>query len=421
VTGNKALDDYCHACAIQHSDSFPDRHLTIIAPFHEDYHQATIAGASTFEASPVYSLFGGTRPPMANKNNAPFYLTHNLTLLLYALAMGVILYFGRDVFIPISYALLISFVLYPFCSWMEKHKIGRMASILLGVTVLVFLVLSVVALLASQFVDFVHEWPALQSKLNASIKQLSQYIIDSFGVSQAQQEQWLSQAGDQAVSGLMTFIQRTISFSVVSLVMLVLIPVYAVLILYYRELWAEVLYRVFANEEKKEIREILSLTVKTYSNFLKGMGLVYLIVGVLNSIGLLLLGVPHAILFGFIASVLTFIPYVGIMVGSLLPITMAWLTYDSVWYPVGIVGIFAFVQYLEANVIFPFAVSSRLNVNTLVMLIAIFVGAVLWGVSGMILFVPFVGIIKLIAEHNPKLKTLSMALGTGRGKSRRKP
>ena len=141
------------------------------------------------------------------------------------------------------------------------------------------------------------------------------------------------------------------------------------------------------------------------------MVIVYLVVGILNSIGLLLMGVPHAILFGFIASVLTFIPYIGIMVGSLLPIAIAWITYDSVWYPVGIIALFAFVQYLEANVIFPFAVSSRLNVNTLVMLVAIFVGGILWGLAGMILFVPFIGIAKLIADHNPKWKTISMILG----------
>jgi predicted PurR-regulated permease PerM len=141
------------------------------------------------------------------------------------------------------------------------------------------------------------------------------------------------------------------------------------------------------------------------------MVVVYVIVGTLNSIGLLLLGIPHAIFFGFIASILTFIPYVGITVGSLLPITIAWITYDSIWYPLGIIGVFVFVQYLEANIIFPLAVSRRLNVNTLVMLLAIFVGGILWGMSGMILFVPFAGIAKLIADHNPEWKTISMILG----------
>jgi predicted PurR-regulated permease PerM len=89
---------------------------------------------------------------------------------------------------------------------------------------------------------------------------------------------------------------------------------------------------------------------------------------------------------------------------------MGYLQFDLVS-PIGIIAIFAVVQYLEANVIFPLAVSNRLNVNTFVMLVAIFVGGVLWGLAGMILFVPFVGIAKLIADHNPKWKTVSMILG----------
>jgi predicted PurR-regulated permease PerM len=216
---------------------------------------------------------------------------------------------------------------------------------------------------------------------------------------------------DQPGGNVFGLIRNAISASTFSIVLLVLIPVYSVLILYYRQHWLKILARLFPSESDENLREMLSLTIKAYYNFIKGMALVYVVVGGLNSVGLLLLGVPHAILFGFIASILTFIPYVGIIVGSLLPITMAWITYDSIWYPVGIIGIFAFVQYLEANVIFPLAVSNRLNVNTLVMLIAIFAGGILWGMAGMILFVPFIGIAKLIADHNPKWKTVSMMLG----------
>ncbi|ELR71903.1 transport protein [Fulvivirga imtechensis AK7] len=241
-------------------------------------------------------------------------------------------------------------------------------------------------------------------------------LIDVFGISKDKQKEMISKMSDQSGGNMLTVIRNTISASAFSAVLFLLIPVYAVLILYYRSYWMKILYRLFPNERNESILELISLTIQAYYNFIKGMAIVYLVVGTLNSVGLLLLGVPHAILFGFIASVLTFIPYVGIIVGSLLPITMAWITYDSVWYPVGVVAIFTFVQYLEANVIFPLAVSNRLHVNTLVMLQVIFVGGVLWGVAGMILFVPFVGILKLVADYNPKWKTLSMILGTDNGK-----
>ena len=73
------------------------------------------------------------------------------------------------------------------------------------------------------------------------------------------------------------------------------------------------------------------------------------------------------------------------MVASLLPITVSWITFNSIWYPLGVIAIFAVVQYLEANVIFPWAVSQKLNLNTLFTIIAVIAGGIIWGAAGMIL------------------------------------
>lgn len=337
----------------------------------------------------------------------------------YVLYGGLLLYFGRDILIPLSFAALISFVLYPVCAWLERKGVGRVTAIMISVILIILLGLLILALLVTQFIAFLDEWPSLHEKINRSLGDVSRFLVDALGVSFEQQQDFVRQMSDQSGGNLLGIIRRALSASAASGIMLVLIPVYAVLILYYRRQWVHILYRVFPDQTPAELREMLRLTIQTYYSFIKGMALVYLIVGLLNSLGLWLLGIPHPLLFGFIASILTFIPYVGIIGGSLLPITMAWITYDSVWYPVGIVGVFAFVQYLEANVIFPLAVSSRLNVNTLVMLVAIFLGALLWGMAGMILFVPFVGIAKLIADHNPKWKTASMILGVEKQPAKR--
>jgi len=329
----------------------------------------------------------------------------------YVVLGSIILYFGRELFIPLSFSILISFVLYPVCHWLEAKGVGRLGAIVISLSLLIILGLLVFALLVIQFISFLDEWPVLQTKLAQSLNELSHFLTNTFGFQLDEQKTILSRLTGQSEGNFFQVIKSMISASAFSFVLLILIPVYAVLILYYRRYWMKVLSRLFPDEKQESLRVIISLTIRAYYNFIKGMAVVYLVVGILNSIGLLIVGVPHAILFGFIASILTFIPYVGILVGSLLPITMAWITYDSVWYPIGIIGIFTFVQYLEANVIFPLAVSRRLNVNTLVMLVSIFAGGILWGVAGMILFVPFVGIAKLIADHNPKWKTVSMILG----------
>jgi predicted PurR-regulated permease PerM len=324
---------------------------------------------------------------------------------------SVVLYFAKPIFIPISFALLISFVLYPVCAWFERKGLGRLTAIVISIALLLLMGLLLVGLLIQQFMGFVHEWPAIQTKVTNTTADMIEWI-EMLGVSRDTQNELLTRITNQSGGNIVSVIKDTLAASASSIVLLILVPVYAVLILYYRSYWMKILGRVFPQERTESLRNMIALTIGTYYQFIKGMAFVYIVVGSLNSIGLLLLGVPHAILFGFVASILTFIPYVGIMVGSLLPMTMAWITYDSVWYPLGIVAIFAFVQYLEANIIFPVAVSNRLNVNTLVMLIAIFAGGVVWGVAGMILFVPFVGIAKLIADHNPKWKTVSMILGT---------
>ncbi|MBS1555174.1 MAG: AI-2E family transporter [Bacteroidetes bacterium] len=346
---------------------------------------------------------------MISKNQTEPLLLRYLQITFFACA---ILYFGRELLVPLSYALLIGFVLYPVCHWLEKKGVKRIIAVAIAITFLLLFVFLVLGLLLNQFVNFLAEWPHLQDKLSQAFNDFSRWLIQTVGLSNDMQQKFIVKLSDQSSGNLLTVIGNSVTASAFSLVSLFLIIIYAVLILYYRHYWMLVLKKILPSEREDDLHEMVLLTIKTYYNFIKGMLVVYLFVGLLNSVGLWLLGVPHPFLFGYIASILTFIPYVGIIVGSLLPISMAWLTYDSVWYPLGVVGIFSFVQYLEANVIFPIAVSSRLNVNTLAMLLSIIVGGLLWGVSGMILFVPFVGIAKLIADHNPKWKTVSMMLGT---------
>ncbi len=335
----------------------------------------------------------------------------HLITLQYILFISLILYFGSTLFIPLSFALLISCVLYPFCEWLERHKLGRMGAIVVSISILTLLFSALLILLINQLISFFQEWPGLKLKISGASEEISAWLSGNFNIGREKQLQWLDKMVNESGASAMSIISKMLSASAVGAVYLILIPIYAVLILYYRHKWMEVLYRMFPHEGRERLREIVKLSIQSYHNFIKGMIVVYLIVGILNSSGLFLLGIPHAFLFGFIASVLTFIPYVGIMIASLLPISMAWITFNSIWYPLGVIAIFAFVQYLEANLIFPLAVSSRLKINALVTIISIFAGGIIWGVAGMILFIPFLGILKLVADRTPSLRTLSVILG----------
>jgi predicted PurR-regulated permease PerM len=330
----------------------------------------------------------------------------------YVLYGSLILYLGRGLFIPLSFALLISFILYPICAWLERKKIGRASAIFISLVLLLLLTSILFFLLVQQFTLFLNEWPTIRLKMGDLITDISRSLVNYYSVTEAQQEKWIHELAGRVINFTVDGLPSVISSSAYSLSFLIMVPIFAALILYYRHRLVEIIFHLFPQEKKEDLKNILSLTISAYFNFIKGMAIVYLVVGILNSIGLLIIGVPHAIFFGFVAAVLTFIPYIGIMVGSLLPITMAWITFNSIWYPLAVVLVFTVVQYLEANLIFPFAVSNRLNINTLATIVAIIAGGIIWGVAGMILFVPFVGIIKLISDSHPKMKIWNLMIGS---------
>ena len=195
---------------------------------------------------------------------------------------------------------------------------------------------------------------------------------------------------------------------------LFIIPVYAALFLYHREQFVRFLASLMPEKYHQRLKTVLHEASFAYHKYIIGLIKVYLIVGTLNSIGLLLLGVDHAILFGMLTAFMTMIPYAGIIISSLLPITVAWVTTNSIFYPLAVVAIFSFVQYLENSVIFPKVVGESLNVSTWATLIALMAGGILWGVSGMVLFMPFIAILKIVSDNIEEWRPLNILLGRGK-------
>jgi predicted PurR-regulated permease PerM len=138
------------------------------------------------------------------------YTGSSLEIMQFIVFGSLILYFGKDIFIPICFAALISFVLYPVCLWMEKHGLNRLGATVISMIFLMLLFGALFALLTKQVVDFLKEWGTLQNKLSNSLSQLSQYAIDSLGISPEQQNHWLTQASDQSLKSFLAILQSTI-------------------------------------------------------------------------------------------------------------------------------------------------------------------------------------------------------------------
>jgi predicted PurR-regulated permease PerM len=190
-----------------------------------------------------------------------------------------------------------------------------------------------------------------------------------------------------------------------------ILPVYVFFLLYYRDLFKQFFYKVFKDVKKAKINEVLCKIYDVVHSYLSGLFIVTLIVGTLNSIGLLALGIPSAFFFGFLAASLLILPYIGILVGSILPIVVALVTKDSPMYAVGVAGVFFFIQMLEGNLITPYIVGSKISVNPLAAILGLFLGGSLWGIAGMALALPLTATLKVIFDAVEPLKPYGYLMG----------
>lgn len=320
-----------------------------------------------------------------------------------------ILFLGKTLFIPMLFGLFIAIILYPLCRQLESIRVSRYLAITicLSIVVLLFFLLSYVLLW--QLSLFQKDIPQILAKLYPELLKFQMWLKDRFTISMSMQSQWLQNVALR--SGEM---QKLIISSFYTLTNglfgLFISIIYAALFLYHRRSFVRSLQSIAGSHLQAQLDVILENTIHSYFRYTRGLVLVYIIVGCLNSVGLYALGIKHALLFGMITAIMTIIPYVGIIVSSLLPISMAFITKDSLIYPLAVVGVFSFVQYLEANVIFPKVVGKQINVSTWATLVAIITGWILWGVAGMILFIPFVAVLKIVTDHIPGLRALNILL-----------
>jgi predicted PurR-regulated permease PerM len=334
-----------------------------------------------------------------------------LNILLCIALVLYILFVGKTLFVPLSFALLIAFILFPVCQSLEHKGMHKGLAATIPVITLFSLLIGSIYLLITQLTELSYEWANIQQRALETLQGISLFLFQKLGLSADRQWEMLQNLASNVGNKAFNLAGNIATIVTEGFVFLIMIPIFTFLILFYRHKLVNALYPFFPTENRDSYFEILTETIHTYYNFIKGMLIVYLTVGTLNSIGLALIGVPHFLLFGFSVAVLTFIPYIGIMIGSLFPIIVAWTTFNSIWYPIAVIALFAFVQFLEAYVIFPLAVGKKLKLNTLIVFIVIIIGGMLWGPAGMILFIPMVSILKLIADKSPRLKYLSELLG----------
>jgi predicted PurR-regulated permease PerM len=290
----------------------------------------------------------------------------------------------KDVIVPFIFAGLLSFLLFPICNFLEKHRFPRPLAITLTIIFTISILLLIGYFAFSQIVQ-------LESLLPLIEKKGTTWIIN--------------------LERILKVIGSTLGTTSNFLMNLSLLPLYIFLFLLYRDFLKTFVFKLMRNASKHHITLTINKVNGVVRNYIVGLLLVILIIGILNTTSLFLLGIEHALFFGFFASFLVLIPYIGIAIGSALPIVVALITKDSYWYAVGVAASFFVIQFLEGNFITPIIVGNKVSINSLSAIIALLLFGNLWGVTGLVLALPLTAILKVIFDSSDSLKAWGFLLG----------
>ena len=241
------------------------------------------------------------------------------------------------------------------------------------------------------------------------MNELVKWASHEFGYRPSKINKWITDTQSQAISSYAN--GETLSQLGQLTITLVLIPVYLFMMLYYKSLLLEFIRKLFRFEHHTAIVDVLTNSKNIIQSYLVGLFFEMIIMAVLNSAGLLILGIDYAIILGILAAVLNIIPYIGGIVATLLPMTIAFVTKESLVYPVLVFVVTIIIQFIDNNFIVPKIVASRVQINALVSVIGVLIGGAIWGVAGMFLSIPLIAILKVIFDHIDSLKPWGFLFG----------
>lgn len=341
------------------------------------------------------------------KKTYPFYIRSTvilfgLILLLYALSSL------RDILTPICFSVMLAILLNRLVIKLERFKISKFWAILISVLLAFFVIAGIAYFISSQILSFGDDLPLLKKKFILLFSRFQQSLQNTLGFNMKQQDQWIA----EAEVGMKPLIGQALGTVAGTFGLLFLLPVYTFLLLYYKSLFLKFLYEIFGDSDTVKVAEVLQETKGAVQHYMIGLLREGIVVALLNTTALFLLGVKYAVLLGIMAALLNLLPYIGGVIAILLPVIVATITKEGIQTQLGVTAAFLFIQFIDNHILIPLIVSSKVQINAFISIVIVLLGGALWGISGMFLSIPFIGILKIIFDRIDELKPWGKLLGT---------
>ena len=316
---------------------------------------------------------------------------------------------GAHIIIPVVFATIIAILLNPLVNFLVRIKVNKIVAISIVVVFAIFAVAGVLYVVSSQISMISDTYPALKLKFNVTGSQIVQWVSEKFNIRASKINTWLTVTQTEALSSIAVGEKLTEAGQM--LMTGILLPVYLFMILYYKPLLLEFIRKLFKTEHHSAVADVLMNSKKIIQSYLVGLFFEMIIIAVLNVSGLLLLGIDYAVILGITGAILNIIPYIGGIIAIALPMSVAFITKNSITYPILVFIVYIFIQFIDNHYIIPRIVASRVKLNALVSIIVVLIGAAIWGIPGMFLSIPLTAIVKVIFDHIENLKPWGFLLG----------
>ncbi|WP_413720973.1 AI-2E family transporter [Silicimonas sp. MF1-12-2] len=304
----------------------------------------------------------------------------------------VILWTLGDVILPFVLGAAIAYFLDPVADRLERLGCSRALAVgiitFFAILIFVILALLIVPLLVSQTAALIEAVPQIAQRLQTFLTDRFPELMDSSSTLRRS----LASVGEtiQSKGGeLLNTVLASFSGIVNAIVLFILVPIVAFYLLYD---WDDIVARVdglLPRDHAPIVRKLAGEIDKTMAGFVRGQGTVCLILGTYYAVALMVVGLNFGLVVGFIAGALTFIPYVGALVGGLLAIGLALFQFWGDWLWILLVwAIFQSGQFVEGNILTPRMVGSSVGLHPVWLIFALSAFGALFGFVGLLVAVP---------------------------------
>jgi predicted PurR-regulated permease PerM len=337
------------------------------------------------------------------------YILRLASILVCLFLITAALYYMKVVFVPFS--IIFAVMLYPFCQRFEKFGFSKGLAAFVSVFFATLCLAFLGYLILRQVSIFLHQVPELSDKTNKIIENIQQYAIRNFRIKKTNFADNLQTQIADLPGRAAAMIGNSLPFIFSLLTGIFLIPLYVFFLLYYRHFFLEFSYKIFPDSEKILIDDTLERLEAVIKGYIFGQFLDIIIIGAVNTIALYIIGIGYPIILGFGLAVLCIIPYLGMVVGSVIALIVAFLTTQTTWQPLTAFSVLWVVHIIDSNIVAPSVIGARISINPLVAIFVLFLFGELWGLSGLFLAFPLAAILKVIFDTVPGLKPYGFLLG----------